>query len=657
MDDQKIENLLNLALDTPASEREKSKSLDEGYNAADDTWQVIVKYGGDLVQIAEAAAPGRWQIQLLSAGYAVVTLPQEDVDLLAAFPQIEYIEKPKRLFFAVDQGRAASCISALQIGLRSDAEVPSESGNVALGNAISIGNRSVALNTEGLVPGGDATAGTAASARDRSVAVDTVISTRNGSGNIFLDGSGVLIGIADSGIDYFHPDFRNADGTTRILAIWDQSAPPRLAEDSSFGRPPEGFVQGREYTKTEIDAALAAGGREAGLQMVPVRDESGHGTEVLGIAAGNGRSSGGQYRGVALRSSLLVVKLGIPRPDSFPRTTELMLAVEYLVRKAEELRLPLALNMSFGNAYGSHRGNTLLETYLDQMANRWKSVFVAGMGNEGSADGHVSGILTEGEQEVIEFTVGEGEPSLNIQLWKNYADEYRITLVHPNGEIIGPFGQEIGASRYRLGSVTLLVYYGKPVPYQVQQEIFVDFIPTDSSYLDSGIWRIVLTPIRIVTGEYSLWMPDSRARNRDTRFLRPVPEATVTVPATASRTLAVGAYNARTNAYAPFSGRGWPGEVYGIRPDLVAPGVDITTTASGGGYRAVTGTSFAAPFVTGAAALLMQYGIIQNRDPYLYGEKVKAYLRRGARPLPGFEVYPNNQVGYGALCVRDSLPV
>lgn len=656
MDDQKIENLLNLALDTPASEREKSESLDVGYDAADDTWQVIVKYGGDLVQIAETAAPGRWQIQLLSAGYAVVTLPQEDVDLLAAFPQIEYIEKPKRLFFAVDQGRAASCISALQIGLRLDAEVPSESGNVALGNAISIGNRSVALNTEGLVPGGDATAGTAASARDRSVAVDTVISTRNGSGNIFLDGSGVLIGIADSGIDYFHPDFRNADGTTRILAIWDQSAPPRLAEDSSFGRPPEGFVQGREYTKTEIDAALAAGSREAGLQMVPVRDESGHGTEVLGIAAGNGRSSGGQYRGVAPRSSLLAVKLGIPRPDSFPRTTELMLAVEYLVRKAEELRLPLALNMSFGNAYGSHRGNTLLETYLDQMANRWKSVFVAGMGNEGSADGHVSGILTEGEQEVIEFTVGEGEPSLNIQLWKNYADEYRITLVHPNGEIIGPFGQEIGASRYRLGSATLLVYYGKPVPYQVQQEIFVDFIPTDSSYLDSGIWRIVLTPIRIVTGEYSLWMPDSRARNRDTRFLRPVPEATVTVPATASRTLAVGAYNARTNAYAPFSGRGWPGEVYGIRPDLVAPGVDITTTASGGGYRAVTGTSFAAPFVTGAAALLMQYGIIQNQDPYLYGEKVKAYLRKGARPLPGFSVYPNNQVGYGALCVRDSLP-
>lgn len=650
MDDQKIENLLNLALDTPASEREKSESLDEGYNAADDTWQVIVKYGGDLVQIAEAAAPGRWQIQLLSAGYAVVTLPQEDVDLLAAFPQIEYIEKPKRLFFAVDQGRAASCISALQIGLRSDAEVPSESGNFALGNAISIGNRSVALNTEGHVPGGDATAGTAASARDRSVAVDTVISTRNGSGNIFLDGSGVLIGIADSGIDYFHPDFRNADGTTRILAIWDQSAPPRLAEDSSFGRPPEGFVQGREYTKTEIDAALAAGSREAGLQMVPVRDESGHGTEVLGIAAGNGRSSGGQYRGVAPRSSLLVVKLGIPRPDSFPRTTELMLAVEYLVRKAEELRLPLALNMSFGNAYGSHRGNTLLETYLDQMANRWKSVFVAGMGNEGSADGHVSGILTEGEQEEIEFTVGEGEPSLNIQLWKNYADEYRITLVHPNGEIIGPFGQEIGASRYRLGSATLLVYYGKPVPYQVQQEIFVDFIPTDSSYLDSGIWRIVLTPIRIVTGEYSLWMPDSRARNRDTRFLRPVPEATVTVPATASRTLAVGAYNARTNAYAPFSGRGWPGEVYGIRPDLVAPGVDITTTASGGGYRAVTGTSFAAPFVTGAAALLMQYGIIQNRDPYLYGEKVKAYLRRGARALPGFTEYPSNQVGaYGNI--------
>lgn len=84
--------------------------------------------------------------------------------------------------------------------------------------------------------------------------------------------------------------------------------------------------------------------------------------------------------------------------------------------------------------------------------------------------------------------------------------------------------------------------------------------------------------------------------------------------------------------------------------------MDIYTASPGGGYTLHTGTSMAAPFVTGAVALLMQWGIAEGRDPYLYGEKVKAYLRSGARELPGFSVYPNELVGWGTLCVKDSLP-
>ena len=281
------------------------------------------------------------------------------------------------------------------------------------------------------------------------------------------------------------------------------------------------------------------------------------------------------------------------------------------------------------------------------MANRWKSVFVIGMGNEAATDGHVSGTLEKnGDAQVIEFTIGEQETSLGIQLWKNYADTYRISVIDPAGRAAGPFGEEIGAAQYRPGATTLLTYFGEPAPYQVQQEIFLEFIPAQE-YLDSGIWRIVLTPEQITDGSYNLWMSDGRARGRYTRFLRPAPEATLTIPAAASRAVAVGAYDSRTNAYASFSGRGWPGEVYGVRPDLVAPGVQITTTAPGGAYRSVTGTSFAAPFVTGSAALMMQWGIIRGNDPFLYGEKVRAYLRKGARPLLGFEVYPNEMVGYG----------
>lgn len=260
------------------------------------------------------------------------------------------------------------------------------------------------------------------------------------------------------------------------------------------------------------------------------------------------------------------------------------------------------------------------------MAARGRSVIVVGTGNEGNAGGHISGRLQENSiggntvridsdggilqnqtQQEIELLVGEFETSLNVQIWKNYVDDFRISLVAPDGSVAGPFGQEAGASRYNLGGTDLLVYYGEPSPYQSQQEIYIDFIPRDT-YIESGVWRILLIPRRIVTGDYEMWMNDSRARNPETRFQRPTPDVTLTIPSAASQVIAVGAYDARQNAYASFSGRGWEDSVYGIRPDLAAPGVEITTTAAGGGYVSVTGTSFATPFVTGGAVLLMEWG-------------------------------------------------
>lgn len=593
MDDQKIENLLNLAVDATPQEREKSQDLDVGYNTEEQTWEVIVRYGGDF----EENIPGNWEAVFLSGGYAIITLPQQDLDVLARLPQVEYVEKPKRLYFGVDAGRAASCINPVQTG---------------------------------------------------------------GFGYV-LFGTGVLVAVIDSGVDYFHPDFRNDDGTTRILAMWDQTGvwtgSTASEEVSVVGRIPAGFTAGVEYTKEEIDRALASGDRAEGLSIVPEQDSSGHGTEVLGIAAGSGRSSGGRYRGVAPLSDIIVVKLGIPREQAFPRTTELMQAIEYVYRKAAEFGLPMAVNISFGNVYGSHRGNSLLETYMDMMAGRGRTVIVVGTGNEGNTGGHASGQMTEGEvnQREIELLISDFETSLSLQIWKNYADEFRISIIHPDGSTVGPFGQEIGASRYRLSNTELLVYYGEPSPYQAGQEVYVDFIPRET-YIDSGVWRIVLKPQRIVNGQYEMWISDARARNAGTHFLQPDANVTMTIPSAASQVIAVGAYDARRNVYSSFSGRGWPEETYPVRPDLVAPGVDITAAAVGGGYVSVTGTSFAAPFVTGSAALMMEWGIVRGNDPYLYGEKVRAYLRKGARQLPGYEQWPNNQLGYGALCLRESLP-
>ena len=281
MDDQKVENLLNLALDATPLEREKSLSLNVGYDREDNTWDVIVKYTGDLSELEDETV----RIVPLMGQYAVVTVREDRLADLARSPLITYIEKPKRLFFAVETGRTASCMAGVQ----------------------------------------------------------------NAAYDLF--GQDILVAVIDSGIDYTHPDFCTENNETRIVSLWDQSLTPQEGE-----RPPAGYLIGVEYSMDEINRALAAPDYHEQVPIVRSRDLSGHGTSVAGIAAGNGRASDGRYRGVASRSPIIVVKLGNPRKGSegFPRTTELMQGIDYVIRKAIELQMPVAVNLSFGNTYGSH---------------------------------------------------------------------------------------------------------------------------------------------------------------------------------------------------------------------------------------------------------------------------------------------------------------
>lgn len=584
MPDQKLDNLLNLAMDATEEEREKSRNLNVGYEKQTRKWEIIVKYSemGDSVEVL-LGGPEISVVPLLGR-YAIVTLPESMLDEYSRRPQIEFIEKPTRLYFEDLFSKEASCITQVQ---------------------------------------------------------------RDEPGNLRLTGRGVLIGIVDSGVDYRHPAFLTADGKSRILRLWDQSIP---------GNPPEGYATGTEYTNEEINEALSLSVQE-GRRLVPSEDVSGHGTAVLGVAAGSDFSRGAVNRGVAYESDLLVVKMGIPRQDSFPRTTELMQGVDYLVRQAIRLGRSIAINLSFGNNYGSHRGDSLLETYLDNVSGMGKNVICVGMGNNGNDALHTGGMLSPGEIQEIELGVGAFEPTLNVQLWKNYEDEMEIYLEHPAGERVGPLFETLGAQRWQAGNTKLLIYYGKPAPYHVTQEIYVDFLPQDEKtpYVDSGVWKIILAARNIKNGEYFLWLPGGKTLNPGTAFYLPRPQGTLTIPATARRVISVGAYDARQNTYADFSGRGCRALPY-PKPDLAAPGVDIYAPRPGGGYAAFTGTSFSTPFVTGAAALLMEWGIIRRNDPYLYGEKLKAYLRRGAKALQGSEKLPNDLIGWGRLCLESSLP-
>lgn len=577
---------MNLALNATQRERDKSLQLETGFDPMERTWELIVKYSGSLdeaLQLAESVTE-------LMNEYAIIIIKESLIDALAALPQIEYVEKPKRLFFEVADGRRVSCINPVQ-------------------------------NTR-----------------------------------FSLFGRGTLIAVIDSGIDYALMDFRNPDGTTRIRALWDQSLRARDGET-----PPQGYAGGVEYTQEKINEALQAQSPQERLSIVASRDTSGHGTAVAGIAAGNGRGANVDseiYAGVAPESELLIVKLGNPSGDGFPRTTELMMALDYVVRKALEYQMPLAVNISFGNTYGSHDGTSLLERFIDDISNIWKSSICIGSGNEAASAGHTSGRMNDETEVMIELGVQDRQPSLNVQIWKEYTDIVDISLITPSGSRIGPIREILGPQRFQAGTTEILLYYGEPSPYSTAQEIYIDMLPVES-YISSGVWKIVLTPRKIVSGLYELWLPSEAVLNKGTGFLYPTDTTTLTIPSTTGRVISVGAYNALTFGYADFSGRGplRRGGGIVIKPDIVAPGVDVITTAAGGGYAAFSGTSFATPFAAGGAALLMEWGIVKENDPYLYGEKVKAYMRRGARPLPGFYEYPNPQVGYGALCVRDSLPV
>ena len=408
------------------------------------------------------------------------------------------------------------------------------------------------------------------------------------------------------------------------------------------------------YSREQINEALQAQTRAEQLMLVPQVDLSGHGTFVAGVAAGNGRASNGRYQGAAPKSELLVVKLGNPQEKGFPRTTELMLAIDYVVKEANSRNMPVAINLSFGNNYGSHDGTSLLESFIDVAENSGQVVVCIGSGNEGATGRHTSVLLQNTIAKNISFKVAPSKHSLNIQIWKNYVDTFDIHLISPNESQIGPLIPELGVARYELMGTQIDIYYGMPKPYQKAQEIFIDMVPKQTN-IASGEWKLRLVPRQIVDGKVDIWLPVSGATNRNTRFLLPAVDTSLTIPGTANSGITVGAYDSRTDAVAPFSGRGFT-RVNDIKPDLVAPGVEITSCAVGGGYTVKSGTSMATPFVTGSAALLMEWGIVKEHDRYLYGQKVKAYLQKGARKLPGFAQWPNALAGWGALCLADSFP-
>lgn len=562
MADQKLENLLNISLQATKEEREKSEELGIGYDPEQNTWELIVRYTGSLDGLRIRYPQIR--IRELLNQYAVLIVPETLVDAVSQETVIEYVEKPKQLYFELQAGKAASCINAVQQGMN---------------------------NPFGLF------------------------------------GKGTIVAVIDTGIRAESMEFRNADGSTRILNIWDQTT-------------------GTEYDRSQIDEALQNETKDTA--GIPGADVLGHGTQVAAIACGSS--------GVAAQADILVVKLGLAAKNGFPRTTQLMEALDYVVRKAIDYGKPLAVNISFGNNYGDHTGSSLLENFINDIADSWKCSICIGSGNEGLGAVHTGGTLTEDMEETVELVVSSYETGLSIQIWKDYWDDIAVEIIAPSGRNLGRIQENSRVSRIRYEDMELLTYFGEPSPFRIRQEIYIDMIP-QTVYIQSGLWKLRLIPRSIRNGRYDMWLPTQGALNFGTGFTSPDSASTFTIPSAAAKAVTVGAYDAGTGSAASFSGRGYIVEIGGslmVKPELAAPGVNVLVPSVSGMAR-VSGTSYATPFVTGSAALLMEWGIVRGNDAFLYGEKLKAYLIKGAEPLAGAAV-PDTQTGWGRLCLKNSLP-
>ncbi|MFR4775330.1 MAG: S8 family peptidase, partial [Lachnospira sp.] len=484
-------------------------------------------------------------------------------------------------------------------------------------------------------------------------------------------GQGVLIGFLDTGIDYLREDFKASGGRTRIAAVWDQTIQSvNYEEDTGEAAGTEqydreqvqGMVQyGTVYTREDINAALAAE-REGQnpYDIVPSRDENGHGTFLAGVAAA---SETADYIGAAPEAEILMVKLKpakkylrdfylLPERVEAYSETDMMMGVRFLQQYAIREKKPLVICVGLGTASGSRTGALPFADLLNTLARQVNTVVVTCTGNEANNRTHTSGLaVSDTEPSEIEITVGADERGFVMEIWAESLDILSVAITSPSGERISRIPARIdtgGVYNFLLERSQVAVNYRVVESASGYEVIFMRFINPAQ-----GIWKIHVYSLTNIVGRYNAWLPLKQFLSGDTYFLNSNPSTTLTEPGAAERVISVGAYNHITDASYVASGRGYTATGL-IKPDFVAPGVDVYGVRAGGGYTTRTGTSVAAAHAAGAAALLLTWGVTNGNLPYMGTNEVKSVLIRGAK-RENNTVYPNNIYGYGKMDVIEAF--
>ena len=461
-----------------------------------------------------------------------------------------------------------------------------------------------------------------------------------------LRGKGTAVAVIDSGIDYQNEVFRNAGGS-RIAYLWDQS----LEEESDMGAAKVPY--GRLFRKRDIDLALDS---ENPFSIVPSRDTNGHGTALAGIAAGN-MVQGENFTGAAPEATLIIIKvkpakqylrnfyLYPPEAEVF-QEDDVMMAIAFAIRLAKELGVPLSICVGIGSSQGAHLGTNALSQYVDYVANFSQVSVSVAAGNEGNTRNHSTGIFSQEREKIVtELRVAEREQGFTMEFWGEPPEIYELSIQSPTGEIL-EVSSSIGSRTQELSFVF------------VETKVYVNYILIERQtgyslvyirffHPASGIWKIFTQGKNKQNVQFHMWLPVEGLISQDTYFLEPSPYTTVTAPGDARNSITATAYQHRDGSIYIAAGRGYTPDGM-VTPHLAAPGVNVKVPLVRGGFGTRSGTSISAAQTAGIAALLFEWAIIRNNQPFFTGSSVKYYLQRGARREENMQ-YPNPEWGYGRV--------
>ncbi len=466
-----------------------------------------------------------------------------------------------------------------------------------------------------------------------------------------LRGTGVIVGFVDTGIDYQNDVFKNANNTSRIITIWDQTI--------DAGPPPPDYTYGTVYSNEDINNALAS---DDPFSIVPSRDENGHGTFLAGIATGNDQTGESGYKGGAPDAEIAVVKLKPASPslrqtylirDGAPayQNNDIIAGINYLLETAFKVRKPIIICLGLGTNYGAHNGTEILETYISNISIASEVIVVMAAGNEGSSGHHYRGEILANSSESLEINVGEDEKGFVLYTWVDIPNKMSVSLKSPLGQVIEKIpivSYDSQRFRFNLEETVVDITYIYPDPFTGGEKISIRFDkPT------VGLWTITVYGDEIINGVFHMWLPRKGFITGETSFLQPDPETTIEVIGTQQYGITVGSYDDLDNSIYVSSGRG-PTSQNLIKPDLIAPGVNIEGPMPGGGFTTYVGTSAAAAITASAAALLMEWAVIKGNSPYMNTRIARSALIRGAKRQDNVN-YPNSIEGYGRLDLQSSI--